>query len=87
MRDPSKVEVLQHMDWISHPADVPILVAAVNAQTEFLVTLNTKHFVDDPQVSLLTGLRIGTQGDALKWIREKGFNRNYRQTILVDKYV
>ena len=71
VRDPSKVEVLQHMDWISHPADVPILVAAVNAQTEFLVTLNTKHFVDDPQVSLLTGLRIGTPGDALKWIRER----------------
>jgi predicted nucleic acid-binding protein len=71
VRDPSKMEVLQHLDWISHPADVPILVTAANVKTEFLVTLNTKHFLDDPQVALLTGLRIGTPGDALKWIREK----------------
>lgn len=71
VRDPSKMDVLQHMDWISHPADVPILVAAVNAKTEFLVTLNTKHFLDNPQVALRVGLRIGTPGDALKWIRER----------------
>lgn len=69
--DPSMVDVLQHLDWISHTADVPILVAAVNAKTEFLVTLNTKHYLDDPHVSLLTGLRIGTPGDTLMWIRER----------------
>lgn len=71
VRDPSKVDINRHLDWISHPADVPILVAAVNAHTEYLVTLNSKHFTDDPQVSLLSGLLIGTPGDALKWIRER----------------
>ncbi|MBA3072333.1 MAG: PIN domain-containing protein [Anaerolineae bacterium] len=71
VRDPSKIDVLQHQDWISHPADVPILVAATIAKTEFLVTLNTKHFLDDPQVALRAGLQIGTPGDALKWLRER----------------
>ncbi|MDP3721493.1 MAG: hypothetical protein Q8R09_03455 [Anaerolineaceae bacterium] len=71
VRDPSKKDVLQHLDWISHPADVPFLVAATIAKTEFLVTLNTKHFLDDPQVALRAGLRIGTPGDALKWLRER----------------
>lgn len=70
VRDPSKTDILQHSDWIMHPADVPILVAAANVHTEFLVTLNTKHFIDDPQVSVRSGLHIGTPGDALKWIRE-----------------
>ena len=71
VRDPSKMDVFQHLDWISHPADVPILVAEANAKTEYLVTLNTKHFLDNPQVALRAGLRIGTPGDALKWLRER----------------
>lgn len=71
VRDPSKMDVFQHLDWISHPANVPFLVAAANAKTEFLVTLNTKHFLDHPQVALRAGLRISTPGNALKWIRER----------------
>jgi putative PIN family toxin of toxin-antitoxin system len=70
VRDPAKMDVNQHLDWIAHSTDVSILVAAANAHTEFLVTLNTKHFMDDPQVSLRSELQIGTPGDALKWIRE-----------------
>ena len=42
VRDPSIEEVRQHQDWISHSADVPILVAAVRARVDFLATLNTK---------------------------------------------
>ena len=71
MRDPGLEEVVSHWDWISHPADVPILVAAVKAQVDFLVTLNTKHFIDNVQVSQRSGLRIGTPGDALAWVREQ----------------
>jgi predicted nucleic acid-binding protein len=71
LRDPQITEILEHQDWINHPADVPILVVAARARVDFLVTLNTKHFIDDPEVSLRSGLRIGTPGDALAWVREQ----------------
>lgn len=70
-RDPSLEEILNCQDWISHPADVPILVAAVQAQVDFLATLNTKYFIDDLEVARRSGLRIGTPGDALAWVREQ----------------
>jgi predicted nucleic acid-binding protein len=71
VRDPQFDQVRQHQQWINHPVDVPILVAAVNTKVEFLVTLNPKHFIDDPDVARKSGLRIGTPGDALKWVWEK----------------
>lgn len=71
LRDPQLTEILEHQDWISHPADVPILVVAARAWVDFLATLNTKHFIDDPEVSRRSGLRIGTPGDALAWVREQ----------------
>jgi predicted nucleic acid-binding protein len=71
LRDPRIEEVFDHRDWINHPADVPILVAAARARVDFLATLNTKHFIDDPKVARRSGLRIGTPGDALAWVREQ----------------
>jgi len=71
VRDPLPELVKTHMDWISHLADVPILVAAVQARVDYLVTLNTRHFIDDPLVSQRSGLRIGTPGDALAWVRNQ----------------
>lgn len=71
LRDPHVEEVRHRQDWISHAADVSILVAAVLARVDYLVTLNTKHFIDDPEVSRRSGLRIGTPGDALAWVREQ----------------
>ena len=71
LRDPQRSEILERQDWISHPADVPILVVAARARVDFLATLNTKHFIDDPEVSRRSGLRIGTPGDALAWVREQ----------------
>jgi len=71
LRDPPFEEVRQRQDWIGHPADVPILVAEALAQVDFLATLNTRHFIDDPEVARRSGLRIGTPGDALAWVREQ----------------
>ena len=71
LRDPSKEDVQKHLDWISHPADVPILVAARRANVDYLATLNTKHFLANPEVSMRSELRIGTPGDALSWVRER----------------
>ncbi len=71
VRNPTLGQVGLHKDWMKHTVDIPILVAAMNAQVDFLVTLNTRHFMDDPEVSRLSGLRIGTPGDAIAWLRKE----------------
>jgi predicted nucleic acid-binding protein len=71
VRDPSLEEVKEHINWVSHPPDVPILLAALQSRVDYLVTLNRKHFIDDPGVARRTGLKIGTPGDALEWVREQ----------------
>jgi len=71
VRDPSIEEVQAHRHIISHAADVPIVVAAMKVRADYLVTLNRRHFIDDPEVAARSGLRIGTPGDALAWVREQ----------------
>jgi len=67
--DPEASVVLAHLHWMQDPTDVPILLAAMQAKVDFLVTLNRRHFLDDPGVAARSGLRIGTPGDALAWVR------------------
>lgn len=69
VRDPTREAIGAHANIVAHEADVPIVVAAMQAQTDFLVTLNRRHFIDDPDVTRRSGLRIGTPGDALAWTR------------------
>ena len=71
VRDPSPEQVQAHLDMSAHSADVPIVVAAMQAGVDVLVTLNRRHVVDDPTVSARSGLRIGSPGDALAWVRER----------------
>jgi len=71
VRDPSPQDVRGHHDWIKHSADLPILLAAVRAGVDFLATLNSRHFLDDPGVSRKSGIRLGTPGDALAWVRNR----------------
>jgi predicted nucleic acid-binding protein len=69
VRDPSQEDVSAHPKLVSHPPDIPIVLAAMQAKVDYLVTLNRKHFIDDPGVTQQSGLRIGTPGDALSWVR------------------
>jgi hypothetical protein len=71
VRDPSPEEVMAHLNLISHPADIPIVLAAMRAKVDYLVTLNRKHFIDDPAVAQQAGLRIGTPGEVPNWVRGK----------------
>ena len=66
LRDPSLEAIEKHHKIIRHQSDVPIVVAAMQEGVDFLVTLNRRHF---RIVSDLSGLRIGTPGDALNWLR------------------
>jgi predicted nucleic acid-binding protein len=75
VHDPSSEEIRANLHLITHAADVPILVAAIKERIDYLVTLNTHHFILDPQVSQRSGLRIGTPGDALAWVRQQIGNR------------
>jgi predicted nucleic acid-binding protein len=45
VRDPSPQEIEGHADIIAHQADVPIIVAAMRVKTDYLVTLNRRHFI------------------------------------------
>ncbi|MBS1250784.1 MAG: hypothetical protein MAG431_02380 [Chloroflexi bacterium] len=67
--DPSSEEITAHLHIISHENDVPIVLAAMKAEVDYLVTFNRRHFIDDPSVAAKSGLRIGTPGDALNWLR------------------
>jgi hypothetical protein len=55
---------------IDDPNDVPILLAAMQAKVDYLATHNRRHFLDDPKAAERSGLKIGTPGDVLAWIRE-----------------
>ncbi|MCC6301079.1 MAG: PIN domain-containing protein [Anaerolineales bacterium] len=70
LHNPSEEESNSNLYLIQDPSDVPILLAAMKANVDFLVTHNRKHFLDDPKVAENSGLRIGAPGDALAWLRE-----------------
>ena len=71
VQNPSIDEVEANKELISDPTDIPIVLAAMKAQADFLVTLDRRHFIDDPTVAQRSGLQIGTPGDALVWIRSQ----------------
>ena len=68
--DPSKKEVEANLYLIEDPNDAPILLAAMKAKVDCLAAHNRRHFLDDPKVAERSGLKIGTPGDVLAWIRE-----------------
>jgi predicted nucleic acid-binding protein len=68
--DPPAADVAKAKEII-HPKDDSILMAAKNAQVDYLVTLNRKHSLDDPEVARRSGLRIGAPDGFLAWLREQ----------------
>lgn len=68
---PSEREVRKNIGLMKHSADVPILLAAMKEKVDYLVTLNTRHFQTDAEVARRSGLKIGTPGDALAWLRDR----------------
>ena len=71
VRNPHPAVVAGNQHMISDPTDVPILVAAIAAQTDYLVSLNRRHSLDDPNVAKQAGIRIGSPSAALAWLRER----------------
>ena len=71
VQDPSGEEKEANLYLIDDPDDVPILLASMKAKVDYLATHNRKHFLDDPTVAEKSGLKIGTPGDVLAWLRER----------------
>ena len=55
---PAKAAVLKSRHIIAHASDVPVLLSAIDAKPDWLLTHNTKHFT--PEVAATTGLKIAT---------------------------
>lgn len=70
---PSRERVIGSRHLIRHAADMPVLVSALSAQPDWLLTRNTDHFT--PEVAQKTGLRIATP---------QGFFRLLVQSYLED---
>lgn len=70
VHNPTPQEIEENLYLIADRNDVPILLAAMKAKVDYLATHNRKHFLDDPKVAERSGLKIGTPGDVLAWIRE-----------------
>ena len=58
---PTQALVLQSRHLIRHAADVPVLLSAMQAKPDWLLTRNTEHFT--AEVARKTGLLIGTPAD------------------------
>lgn len=58
---PAASEVMASLHLIRHRADVPVLLSAMSARPDWLLTHNTKHF--NRAVARRTGLRIATPAE------------------------
>lgn len=53
--------VIDNRSLIRHFADVPVVLAAIDAQVDWLITRNREHFTDE--VSRKIGIRIASPGE------------------------
>jgi predicted nucleic acid-binding protein len=67
--DPSRENVLAAAAYTALK-DAPVVAAAINAQADYLVTLDRKHLIDPPEVAEGSGLSIVLPADALAAARE-----------------
>lgn len=68
LEDPSLTDVARAARII-HPKDAPILAAAINAEVDFLITWNTRHFHKSAVVKAVR-FKIMIPGDFLKAFRQ-----------------
>jgi predicted nucleic acid-binding protein len=75
VHDPAPEAIIVHRGLIAHAADLPVLVAAMQAGVDDLVSFNRRHFLDDSEVAVRSGLRIGSPADVLNWLRTQQTSR------------
>jgi uncharacterized protein len=65
---PSRTDVLASRSLIRHEADIPVLLSAIRARPDWLLTHNKKHFTDE--VAKRTKLQIGSPADFFRTLAE-----------------
>lgn len=65
---PEEKDVLASRRLIAHEADVPVLLSAMDAKPDWLLTHNAKHFT--AQVAKQTGLQIGSPADFFRQLSQ-----------------
>ncbi|MGQ9626466.1 MAG: PIN domain-containing protein [Anaerolineae bacterium] len=68
---PEPKVVKESQALITHPGDARVLAVAWAAGVDYLVTLNQKHFLDNPGLKEAVPFPIGTPSDFLAWYREQ----------------
>jgi len=54
---------------INYDNDAVVMAAALQDETEFFVTLDRKHFLDNVKLNAVMPFLLGTPGDSLEWLR------------------
>jgi len=54
---------------IGHPGDAALFATALQSRTDYFVTLEREHFLDNPHLKDFSPFPIGTPGDFLEWYR------------------
>ena len=69
-KTPSLAKIKKAAAIISDPKDAPILASAIHEKVDYLITLDRKDFIDDPQVSKKSRVKILTPGSFVKLFRK-----------------
>jgi predicted nucleic acid-binding protein len=70
---PAPIEKLidQCQALIHYDNDALVMAAALQAEAEYFVTLDRKHFLDNAMLRTEMPFPLGTPGDALAWLRSR----------------
>ncbi len=69
--NPSLEQVRAWEGLVPYLPGAAVLAAAVNAQADYLVTLDRRHLLENPQLMASPPLLIGTPGDLVAWLRQR----------------
>lgn len=68
--EPGEAEVREAKGIVEHSSDAYVLAEALVGDVDYFVTLDRRHFVDNPRMLRLP-FPVGTPGDFLAWFRER----------------
>jgi predicted nucleic acid-binding protein len=69
--EPAPANRFTARSFVDHPADADILASAMESGIEYFVTLDRKHFLNNPRLAHESIFIIGTPGECLEWIRRR----------------
>ena len=67
--NPTPAQVDEWVPIIPYPPDAAVLAAAVGVGADYLVTLDRRHLLENPDLMASLPLPVGTPGDCLAWLR------------------